>query len=107
MTPYRVRYHEKVADDLAEIATRLLRYAGPNSTSRIVSELRRAASDLRHVPHRGSLRSELMPGLRAIPASRAGVIVFSVIDDRREVFIHQISYGGADWQERVTERRRD
>lgn len=104
MKSYRVRYHEKVADDLNGIAFRLLEYAGPNSAFRIVEELRNVARGLRHVPHRGSLRSELMPGLRAIPASNEGVIAFTVIDDRREVFIHHISYGGADWQDRVIER---
>lgn len=104
MKAYRVRYHARVADDLYGITFRLLDYAGPDSAFRIVQELRKAARGLRHVPHRGSLRSELMPGLRAIPASNEGVIAFTVIDDRREVFIHHISYGGADWQERVVDR---
>ena len=104
MKPYRVRYHAKVADDLTGIASRLLKFAGPSSARRIVEELRNAARGLRYVPHRGSLRSELMPGLRAIPASNEGVIAFTVIDDRREVFVHHISYGGADWQDRVVER---
>lgn len=105
MTPFRVRYHADVADDLTGISMRLIAYAGPASAYRIVTELRAAARALRHAPHRGSLRPEVMPGLRAIPASKKGVIAFSVIDDRREVFIHLISYGGADWQDRVAMRQ--
>lgn len=104
MTPFRLRYHPAVSADLRGISRSLIDYAGAETTDRIVTALRGAARALRHAPHRGSIRSEIMPGLRAIPAGERGVIAFSVIDDRREVFIHMISYGGADWQSRVMRR---
>lgn len=104
---YRVRFHPKVSDDLLGIARSMLPYAGAVRTNRIISELRDVARSLAEVPHRGSLRHEIMPGLRAIPAARRGVIVFTVDDMTREVFIHLIAYGGADWMSRTEDRRRD
>lgn len=103
---YRVRFHPAVSDDLRGITRSMLPYAGRAITTRIVSELRDAARSLQDTPHRGSLRHEIVPGLRVIPAARRGVIVFTVDDATREVFVHIIAYGGADWTSRVPERRR-
>lgn len=71
-----------------------------------MTDLRDAARNLQQTPHRGSLRNEIAPGLRAIPAARRGVIVFSVDDATREVFVHIIAYGGADWPSRLPARTR-
>jgi plasmid stabilization system protein ParE len=103
---YLVRFHPAVSDDLRGIARSMLPYAGRATTARIISELRDAALSLRETPHRGSLRNEIMPGLRAIPAGRRGVIAFTVDDKRGEVFVHVIAYGGADWISRLPARRR-
>ena len=94
---YRVRFHPAVSDDLHGIARSMLPHAGKATTTRIVSELRDAARSLQEMPHRGSPRHEIMPGLRAVPAARRGVIAFTVDDAAREVFVHIIAYGGADW----------
>ena len=45
-----------------------------------------------------------MPGLRAIPAGRSGVVVFTVDDQAREVFVHVIAYGGSHWTSRAPDR---
>lgn len=103
---FRVRFHPAVSDDLHGIARSMLPHAGAAITGRILSEIRDAARSLREAPHRGSLRQEIMPGLRAIPATRRGVMAFTVDDDAREVFVHIIAYGGADWMSRVRDRRR-
>lgn len=103
---YRVRFHPAVADDLRGIARSMLPHAGSVTTSRIVAELRNAARSLQETPHRGSLRHEIMPDLRAIPAARRGVVVFTVDDEARDVFVHIIAYGGADWMSRLADRSR-
>ncbi|MBV0892895.1 type II toxin-antitoxin system RelE/ParE family toxin [Paracoccus sp. Z118] len=102
---YRVRFHPAVSDDLRGIARSMLPHAGKTITTRVASELRDAARSLQEAPHRGSLRHEIMPGLRAIPAARRGVIAFTVDDATREVFVLIIAYGGADWVSRVPGRR--
>lgn len=103
---YRVRFHPAVSNDLLGIARSMLPHAGRTTTTRIVSELRDAARSLQDAPHRGSLRHEIIPGLRAIPAARRGVVAFTVDDTTRDVFVHIIVYGGADWVSRVPDRRR-
>lgn len=104
---YRVRFHPAVAGDLHGIALSLLSHAGRASTTRILLTLRDTARSLAHTPHRGSLRDEILPGLRAIPAGRRGVIVFTVDDASREVHVHVIAYGGSDWVSRAPDRRFD
>lgn len=103
---YRVRFHPEVSNDLLGIARSMLPHAGPEITGRIIADLRKAARSLADTPHRGTLRPEILPGLRAIPATRRGVIVFTVDDEAREVFVHVIAYGGADWVSRVPGRSR-
>lgn len=56
-------------------------------------------------PHKGSLRHEIAPGLRAIPAGRHAVVAFTVDDADRSVLVHAITHGGADWISRVRDRR--
>lgn len=81
-------------------------HVGAATTKRILRELRRAVLALGETPHRGTIRSEILPGLRVVGASLRGSIAFSVDDDRREVFVHIVSYGGFDWTARVGDRRR-
>ena len=101
---YRVRYHPAVSEDLRGIARSMLPHSGKRTTARIISELRDVARSLQETPHRGSLRDEIMPGLRAIPAGRSVVVVFTVDDEAREVFVHVVAYGGSDWTSRAPDR---
>lgn len=93
---YRVRFHPAVSDDLRGIARSMLPHAGKATTARVLSELRDTARSLQETPHRGSLRHEIMPGLRAIPAGRRGVVVFTVDDAAREVFISAVLQHGLE-----------
>ncbi|WP_425101821.1 type II toxin-antitoxin system RelE/ParE family toxin [Tropicibacter sp. S64] len=102
---YTVRFHPAVSRDLRGIAQSMMPHAGPETTARILTQLRNAARSLSQTPHRGSLRNDILPGLRAIPAARRGVIAFTVDDDTREVFVHIIAYGGANWTGRVGGRQ--
>lgn len=103
---YRIRYHPLVARDLDVIARWILDYAGPDAASRKLAEIENAVATLKATPHKGSLRDEIAPGLRAIPAGRKAVIAFVVDDDADEVLIYAVTYGGADWAIRSSVRSR-
>jgi len=103
---YRIRYHPLIARDLDAIAQWILDYAGPDSAARKLAEIEAAIATLKATPHKGSLRTEIAPGLRAIPAGRKAVIAFTVDDDLAEVLIYAVTYGGADWAMRSSKRSR-
>ncbi|WP_170423996.1 type II toxin-antitoxin system RelE/ParE family toxin [Ruegeria arenilitoris] len=101
---YTVRYHPSVADDLLTISDLIEDYAGAQVARRKLAEIAEVALGLRALPHRGSRRDHILPGLRAIPAARRAVIAFTVDDDRQEVHVLAVTYGGADWITRIGHR---
>jgi len=103
---HRIRFHPRVSRDLDAIAQWILQYAGPDVAARRLAEIEAAIAMLRDTPHKGSLRDEIAPGLRAIPAGRKAVIAFVVDDDAGEVLIYAVTYGGADWAMRNSSRRK-
>lgn len=103
---YHIRFHPLVARDLDAIARWILDYAGPDAAARKLAEIEAAIATLKTTPHKGSLRDEIAPGLRAIPAGRKAVVAFLVDDGAREVLIYAVTYGGADWIGRTSARRR-
>ena len=103
---YRIRFHPLVARDLDAISQWILDHAGPEVAARKLAEIEAAIVTLKAMPHKGSLREEIAPGLRAIPAGRKAVIAFVVDDDASEVLIYAVTYGGADWAMRSSARSR-
>lgn len=103
---YRIRFHPLVARDLDSIAQWILDYAGPDVATRKLAEIEAAIGTLKMTPHKGSLRDEIAPGLRAIPAGRKAVIAFVVDDHAAEVLVYAVTYGGADWAMRSSARSR-
>ena len=103
---YRIRFHPAVTDDLTSIAELIANSAGPEAAERRLSEIEAVISSLAETPFKGSIRSEIAPGLRAIPAGRKAMIAFTVNEEDREVLVHVISYAGSDWIARSTVRRR-
>ncbi len=101
---YRIRFHPAVSSDLDNIAQWLIDYAGPASAARRLAEIEAVIDSLAQLPHKGTVRDEIAPGLRAIPAGRKAVIAFTVDEAVREVLIHAVSYAGADWIVRSRER---
>lgn len=103
---YRIRFHPLVARDLDAIAEWIIDYAGPEAAARKLSEIEVAIATLKVTPHKGTLRDEIAPGIRAIPAGRKAVVAFQVDDDAGEVLIYAVTYGGADWIRRTGARSR-
>ena len=62
-------------------------YSGPEAAARKLAEIEAAIALLKVTPHQGSLREEIAPGLRAIPAGRKTVVAFVVDDDAAEVLV--------------------
>jgi toxin ParE1/3/4 len=102
--PFRIRFHPKVQDDLKSILRLIADYAGQAAAERRLTEIEGVIRTLSQTPHKGTLRHEIAPGLRAIPAGRRGVVAFVVDDTRREVRIIAVSYTCADWITRATSR---
>lgn len=94
---YRIRFHPAVADDLDAIARWLIDHAGPRAAARRLDEIEAAIAALGDLPHKGGLRHEIAPGLRAVPVGRKTVVAFTVDDDAREVRIHAVTHAGGDW----------
>ncbi len=103
--PYRLAFHPGVRRDLLAIVRLVSEYGGREAAERRVAEIEAAVLALAETPHKGSLRHEIAPGLRAIPAGRRAVIAFTVDDATRSVLVHAIAYGGSDWIAAVRRRR--
>ena len=84
---YRVRFHPAVSDDLAAIVKMIADHAGPQAAKCRLAEIQEVIASLQHTPHKGTIRDEIAPGVRAIPAGRKAVVAFTVDDDAREVLI--------------------
>ena len=103
---YRIRFHPLVGQDLETIAQWIIDHAGSEAAGKRLAEIEQTIMSLARMPHKGSIRNEITPGLRAIPAGRKAVIAFTVDDTAEEVFIQAVSYGGADWMYRSRTRSR-
>jgi toxin ParE1/3/4 len=49
------------------------------------------------VPHRGTQRDDLWPGLRIVPFKKRTAIAFEIDEDREVVKILRVFYGGQDY----------
>ena len=104
MIKYRIRFHPAVADDLKSIAETIASYAGQQAAERRLAEIEEVVFSLADTPHKGSIRAEIAPGLRAIPAGRKAVVAFTVDDATRTVFVHVVGYAGSNWVQRTSSR---
>ncbi len=62
-----------------------------------LEEIEAAMLSLGDVPHQGTLRPDLLPGLRSVTNQRA-ILYFDVADDRRLVRVLAVFFGGQDHQ---------
>jgi plasmid stabilization system protein ParE len=90
--------HPQVSRDFASILDLIAGYAGHAIGRSKVSEIKKSISSLKDYPHIGSVRPDIMPGLRAIPCAEKAVICFTVNDDTHTVRIICVTYAGQDWQ---------
>ena len=101
---YRLRFHTLVERDLDAIARWIIDHVGAEVAHRTLTEIEQTITNLAHFPHRGSVRDDTVPGLRALPAGRKAVVAFTVEDTTKEFFISAVTYGNADWIARSRSR---
>ena len=101
---YSIRFHPLVARDLDAIARWIIEFAYAETAERKLAEIEQTFASLTRTPHKGSIRNEVAPGLRAIPAGRKAVIAFAVDDEAGEILVHAVTYGEADWVARARSR---
>lgn len=102
---YRVVRHPLVREDIFKITLFIGEYAGYEIAEGKIEKIEASLEGLSAFPHVGTVRSEIYPGLRVVPTAGKAVVGFTVADDRAEVYVVCVSYGGADWEARVKERR--
>jgi len=95
---YAITRHSSVEFDLEKIQDFLAPVAGVKVAANITGRIRTRISALQVLPHVGTLHTEPLLGLRAIPAADKAVICFTVDDDARIVKIICVAYAGQDWQ---------
>ena len=104
MTGFRIVRHPGVDRDLADIMDLIAEYSGTDTALRILDEIETVVRSLETLPHKGSLRNHIAPGLRAIPAGRKGVVCFIADDANKTVKIVAIGYAGSEWEAEVKSR---
>jgi plasmid stabilization system protein ParE len=101
---YKVIRHPLVRQDLARITSLVGEYAGYPAALAKIEAIEDLLNGFVDFPKIGSIRSDILPGLRAIPAAEKAVVCFTVDDASLTVFIICVSYAGSDWASRVKER---
>lgn len=104
MKPYKILRHPEVERDLFDILDLVAEYSGAETALRKLADIEATVQALARTPHNGTIRDDIAPGLRAIPAGRKAVVCFVVDDDCREVRIVAIGYAGREWGLRVRSR---
>ncbi|GES50305.1 hypothetical protein Rhsp01_31100 [Rhizobium sp. NBRC 114257] len=102
---YAITKHPLVEGDLFDIVDFISSYAGIEVGLAKIDEITEFIDKLTDFPHVGTVRTDIGPKLRAIPASEKAVVCFTVDDATQVVHIICISYAGADWMSRVEKRR--
>jgi len=102
---FKILWHSSVAQDLENILTLILDYSGPTVARRKIREIEAGIRSLAEVPHRGTIRDEIYPGLRVLPVARKGVMCFTVDDATKTVRLMAVTYAGQEWGRLLSTRR--
>ncbi|MDE1159571.1 MAG: type II toxin-antitoxin system RelE/ParE family toxin [Neorhizobium sp.] len=101
---YKIVHHAQVESDILAITGYLASYAGLHVAKKKVDEITAFIDTLAYFPKIGSIRSEIMADLRAVPAGDNAVVCFIVNDQTMTVTIMYVSYAGSDWAARLKDR---
>lgn len=96
MKPYRVRYRPQAEADLDAIHDWLLRVTSSPRADAYIDRIVDHCDSFGDMPHRGTLRDDLAPGLRTTPWRKRLTIGFRVFDATREVAVVFIAWRGRD-----------
>lgn len=95
MTPLEVVFSEQADDDIAAIYQWIARETASLETALgFVSRIVDRCEAIGDVPHGGTARDDLVPGLRTVPFERTALIAYRIEDDH--IVITNIFYRGRD-----------
>ncbi len=96
---YRVEEKPDVFLDYVAIAEHVERWTEDRALAdRTVDAIRAFIKSLREIPHRGTKRDDLKPGLRIVPFKKRTAIAIEIDDEARVVTVLRVFYGGQDYE---------
>ncbi|MBQ9353630.1 type II toxin-antitoxin system RelE/ParE family toxin [Phyllobacterium sp.] len=91
---YKVVFHPRAEQELVELYDYIRANANPERAQAFLAGIRDCCLGLATFPKRGSIRDDIMAGVRIIGYRRSVSIAFAVRSDR--VLILGVFYGGRD-----------
>jgi plasmid stabilization system protein ParE len=96
---YWVRENTAVLGDYAAITEHIEQWTSDRALAeRTVDSIRAFIKSLGRIPHRGTKRDDLRPGLRVIAFGKKTAIAFEVDDEAGTVTILRVFYGGQNYE---------
>lgn len=96
-----VTYSPEAGDDLDWIFFTIAKASGLNIADRYDQRLRAFCESLEYGSERGTIREDILSGLRVVGFERRVSVAFVVEPER--VVIVRIFYGGTNWQDELSE----
>lgn len=97
--PYRVEEKPDAFYDYRTIGEHIERWTGDRALAdRTIDAIRDFIKSLSKVPHRGTKRDDLRPGLRIVPFGRRTAVAIEIDDKNAVVTVLRVFYGGQDYE---------
>lgn len=98
MKSYAVVFAPEAEHNLLSIYDYIAEHGSPEIARRYTEAIVGCCESLATVPHRGTKRDDIRPGLRITNCKRRAVIAFEVDDRSTTVSILGVFYGGRDYE---------
>ena len=96
---YRVAETPDVLTDYVTIAEHIERWTEDRALAdRTVDAIRAFAKSLAAMPHRGTKRDDLRPGLRIVAFKTRTAFAIEIDDETKVVTVLRVLYGGQDYE---------
>jgi toxin ParE1/3/4 len=104
---YAVSFDRAAVADFADIRDYIAEARGREFADAFIGRIIAYCESLSTVPHRGTRRDAIRPGLRTVTWRRAVTIAFAVSDERRSVLIAGAFYRGRNVAAQLRERQKE
>ena len=98
MKAYRVVFAPEAEDDLVSLYEYIAEHGSPVIAARYTEAIVAYCESLATLPHRGTKRDDVRPGLRITNYRRRAVIAFHCDEAAATVSILGVYYGGRDYE---------
>ena len=98
MTPYTVVFAPEAEDNLVTLYEYIAEHGSPAMAARYTEAIVAYCEGLSTLPHVGTRRDDIRPGLRITNYKGRAVIAFDVDDPTRTVAILGVFYGGRSYE---------